>query len=65
MSSANIEVSEIQPRPSRAEQEGAAQFANGLVTTLLRLLKVDEHAWPVYPGSGAAGVMLSGPDPHE
>jgi len=71
MSSTNIEVSEIQPHLSRAEQEAAVQYVNGhadaaieilvaalkvknrtvhvlhansLVTTLLRLLKVDENA---------------------
>jgi ABC-type transporter Mla MlaB component len=48
MSSANIEVSEIQPQLSRAEQEAAVQFANGhsdaAIEILVEVLKAEKVA---------------------
>ena len=38
MSSANIEVSEIQPQLSRAEQEAAVQYANGHADAAIEML---------------------------
>jgi ABC-type transporter Mla MlaB component len=50
MSSANIEVSEIQPHLSRAEQEAAVQYANGhadvAIEILVEALKAEKVAPP-------------------
>ena len=50
MSSANIEVSEIQPQLSRAEQEAAVQYANGhadaAIEILVEALKAEKVAPP-------------------
>jgi ABC-type transporter Mla MlaB component len=50
MSSANIEVSEIQPQLSRAEQEAAVQYANGhadaAIEILVETLKAEKVAPP-------------------
>ncbi len=50
MSSANIEVSEIQPQLSRAEQEAAVQYANGhadaAIEILVEALKAEKVASP-------------------
>ncbi|HYN28140.1 MAG TPA: STAS domain-containing protein [Burkholderiales bacterium] len=49
MSSANIEVSEIQPQLSRAEQEAAVQYANGHVDAAVEILAEAVKAEKVAP----------------
>lgn len=49
MSSANIEVSEIQPQLSRAEREAAVQYANGQAGTAIEILVEALNAEKVAP----------------
>lgn len=49
MSSANIEVSEIQPQLSRAEQEAAVQYANGHADVAIEILVDTLRAEKVAP----------------